>query len=118
MKERRPGSRKRAESERPFSIRWTDRAAADLLAVIDYIAADDPTAAARWLDRLVRAVEDASAHPLSGRRVPELGRDDVREQLRGPYRIVYRVREAAVEVLTVFEGHRLLPEDLSPDEDG
>ena len=47
--------------------------------------------------------------PLSGRRVPEVGRDDVREVIKGAYRIVYRLRNDRAEVLTVFEGHRLLP---------
>ena len=44
--------------------------------------------------------------PLAGRVVPELQREDVREVLLGTYRIVYRVREDAIDVLTVFEGHR------------
>ena len=33
----------------------------------------------------------------------------MRELLLGSYRIVYRVAKGGVEVLTVFEGHRLLP---------
>jgi plasmid stabilization system protein ParE len=41
--------------------------------------------------------------------VPELERDDVREVLQGSYRIVYLVGERAIEVLTVFEAHRLFP---------
>ncbi len=43
--------------------------------------------------------------------VPELGRDDVREVFLRSYRIVYRVGEDTVDVLTVFEGHRLLPKE-------
>jgi len=48
--------------------------------------------------------------------VPELRREDVREVIEGNYRIVYRVTKASVEVLTVFEGHHLLPEGPSPEE--
>jgi mRNA-degrading endonuclease RelE of RelBE toxin-antitoxin system len=29
------------------------------------------------------------------------------------YRIVYRVTEERIEVLTVFEGHRLFPDDVN-----
>jgi len=47
--------------------------------------------------------------PLAGRVVPELRRDDVREVLVRSYRIVHQVRDDTVVVLTVFEGHRLLP---------
>lgn len=39
-------------------------------------------------------------------------RDDVREVMRRGYRIVYLVSESQVEILAVFEGHRLLPDDI------
>jgi plasmid stabilization system protein ParE len=81
----------------------------------DYIARDDPTAAARWVRSLVQCAERAAVAPLAGRRVPELGRDDVRELLMRSYRIVYRVAEARIEILTVFEGHRRFPEDVTID---
>ncbi len=33
------------------------------------------------------------------------------------YRIVYRVVRDGIEVLTVFEGHRLFPRDAVPEEE-
>jgi plasmid stabilization system protein ParE len=97
---------------------WTDRARDDLQAIGDYIAAERPVAAKRWVDRLVAAVEAAAAMPFAGRIVPEKGREDVREVVRRTYRIVYRVRERQMEVLTIFEGHRRFPDDAVPgDED-
>jgi toxin ParE1/3/4 len=50
----------------------------------------------------------ASETPLLGRVVPEFGRDDIRETYLRTYRIVYRVDERGVYVLTVFDGSRLL----------
>lgn len=50
--------------------------------------------------------------PLSGRAVAELARDDVREVLLQKYRIVYRVFEKEIHILTVFEGHRLFPKSV------
>ena len=50
--------------------------------------------------------------PLMGRKVPEIGREDVREVIMGGYRLVYRVRVDAIEILTVFDGHRLLSVSL------
>lgn len=44
--------------------------------------------------------------------VPERERPDLREVFVGGYRIIYRVRAERIDVLTVFEGHRLLPEDV------
>jgi toxin ParE1/3/4 len=92
-------------------LRWTERAIADLIAIGEFIAADNRTAARRWVERLRRHAEVAAELPLAGRKVPELGRDDVRETFLRTYRIVYRVTADGVDVPTVFEGHRLLRED-------
>ena len=62
--------------------------------------------------KLIASAARAAVAPLAGRRVPELGRDDVREVLLHGYRVVYRVTPKKLQVLTVFEGHRLLPRDV------
>lgn len=101
--------------ERPrnrLSVVWTNRALSDLEAIGDFIAADDPVAAERWMGALMATAERAAGVPMGGRRVPELGRDDIREVFKRTYRIVYRVRSARLEVLTVFEGHRRFPRDV------
>ena len=59
--------------------------------------------------------ELAAGAPLAGRRGPEIGRDDVRETFKRTYRIVYRVRSEGIEILTVFEGHRVFPRDVDED---
>ncbi len=102
----------------PRTIRWTDRARNDLIEIGDFIAKDKPDAAARWVDMLIEAVERAGAFPLSGRVVPEIDRDDIREVIRRPYRIVYRISEEAIDVLTVFEGHRRLPNGVVLEDQG
>ena len=91
-------------------IRWTERAVADLIAIGEYVAADKPSAARSWVERLRHQAELAAEVPLAGRRVPEIGRDDVRETFLRSFRIVYRMDADEVTVLTVFEGHRLLRE--------
>jgi plasmid stabilization system protein ParE len=42
-----------------------------------------------------------------GRVVPEIANPDIRELIFKKYRIVYRLNENCIEILTVFEGHRL-----------
>ena len=92
-----------------MKLRWTRRAVGDLRQIRDYIARDDREAARRWVATLRARARKAARVPRAGRVVPELGREDVREVLEGSYRIVYRVVERAVHVLTVFEGHQRLP---------
>jgi plasmid stabilization system protein ParE len=43
--------------------------------------------------------------------VPEISKPDIRELIFKKHRIVYRVNKNNVEILTVFEGHRLLRVD-------
>ncbi len=54
----------------------------------------------------------ATKQPLAGRRVPEVDREDLREVFVDNYRIVYTIHQAEIRVLTIFEGHRLLPPSL------
>ena len=43
-----------------------------------------------------------------GRIVPEINSPNIREIIEGNYRIIYRVAQEKIEVLTVFEGRKLL----------
>lgn len=58
------------------------------------------------------AAEQAAALPLAGRRVPEYQRDELREMIKRGYRVVYRVGEEQVEIVTVRDGHRRLPSSV------
>lgn len=97
-----------------MKVIWESRALDDLRRIQRYIARDNPAAAHRWVRQLTQRAYAASAHPLAGRPVPELGQVDVREVFSKGYSIIYRVTDSAIQVLTVFEGHRLLPDEVLP----
>ena len=90
-------------------VRWTLRAQSDLLEIARFIARDNPDAARRWVAMLRKRARAAARMPRVGRRVPELGRDDVREVVVRRYRIVYQLSPDGIVVLVVFESHRQLP---------
>ncbi len=96
-----------------MKLRWTLRASNDLIAIQCHIARDKPGAAKAWVEKLRRRARLAASEPTAGRIVPEFGQDDLREVFLGAYRIVYRVQEDGIAVLTVFEGHRLLSEKIT-----
>lgn len=98
-----------------MKVRWSHRALQDLDAIFDHIALDNPAAALRWVRRLQERAEKAATAPLAGRVVPEIGEDEAREVFLRTYRIVYRVLDDDLHVLTVFEGHRLFPEGTMRD---
>jgi toxin ParE1/3/4 len=90
-------------------LRWTLRAQNDLLEIARFIARDNPEAARRWVAMLRKRARAAARMPRAGRRVSELGRDDVREVVVRHYRIVYQLAPHSLVVLVVFEGHRQFP---------
>ena len=91
-------------------ILWSHRARRDLLDIGDFIAREKPGAAAKWVERIIDAVERTALFPTSGRIVPEIDRGDIREVILDNYRIVYQVQGNQISVLNVFESHRLLVE--------
>jgi toxin ParE1/3/4 len=91
-----------------MKIRWTHEALEQLTAIEDYISKDSPERTARFVDQLIEHAESLSDKPRLGRTVPEIANPVIRELLFKKYRIVYRLNENYIEILTVFEGHRLL----------
>ena len=92
-----------------ISITWSPHALRDLESIRDFIAQDSAQYADLVVERITAAVERLASFPQSGRVVPELQRPDVREVIHRPYRIVYRLRNEAVEIATVFRSSRLFP---------
>ena len=71
-------------------VTWSPLAEDQLDAAMAYIARDSPTASLTWLERLLSRVDSLSTLPDSGRAVPELQRQDIREIIVSPYRVMYR----------------------------
>ena len=87
-----------------YEVVFSPQADADFDAILHYIAADNPTAAIRFVDTLrKRSVNFLSTTPNGGTRLAAL-----RYIAFGNYVVVYRVDRAAllVRVLLVSEGHR------------
>lgn len=94
-----------------MNIIWTQESLDRLIEIEDYISKDSPERAARFVEQIIGHAESLYDGPRKGRTVPEIANPDIRELLFGKYRIVYRLNEDSVELLTVFEGHRLLQMD-------
>ncbi len=78
---------------------WTAPALEDLEAICSYIARDSPRRADLLAQRVFQATDRLTLFPRSGRVVPELGCDDVREIIFESYRIVYQIVEERVEIV-------------------
>jgi addiction module RelE/StbE family toxin len=87
-------------------LEWTEPAVADLENIQDYIARDSAEYADAVVERLMLSVEQLQSFPASGRVVPEAKDRRVRELLVESYRVIYRVKKGAVQILTIVHGAR------------
>lgn len=86
---------------------WTRQAESMLDEAVDYIAAERPSSALRWLDETMGRVRSLERFPDLGRIVPELQRPEIREVLVDPYRVPYHRDEQQVTILAVLHDRRL-----------
>lgn len=81
---------------------------ADLDAIADYIALENPVAAAELVKRIFGHVGQLADHPDSGSRPQELGKSRYRQIVEPPCRVFYRFDGRKVFVLHVMRSERLL----------
>jgi toxin ParE1/3/4 len=86
----------------------TETAYSDLEDIENYIAQDSPTIARRFILRIFDKIDQLSAYPKSGKFVPEINDNSIRELLLNKYRIIYQLSENAIIVLRIVHGARLL----------
>ncbi len=91
-----------------MKIIWSEPAVFDLENIRDYIAKDSIYYAAIFVEKIITAIEKVADFPLIGRVVPECQNKNTRELLYQNYRIIYKVSNKAVFILTVIYGGRNL----------
>ena len=91
-------------------IIWTEPALADLEAIADYIAIENPAAAGKFVHRVFDHIDKLEKHPLLGPAPPELDESRYRQITELPCRIFYRLENEQVLILHVMRNERLLSE--------
>jgi len=94
-----------------MKIIWTREALKNLIEIENYISEDNPQNAIKFTDSLINKCDYLIENPNMGRIVPELPESNIRELIHKNYRIVYRQIDEEIQILTVFESHRLPPLD-------
>jgi addiction module RelE/StbE family toxin len=89
-------------------VTWALQALDDVESIRKYVARDSEEYAALLVARFVHAIERLGEFPESGRVVPEVSDETLREVITGSYRIVYRVLDEEVVIVAVHHGARLL----------
>ena len=91
-----------------MTVIWTREALEKLNEIEKFIATDSPKRAEEFINFLIERCESILKNPKIGRSVTEISIPEIREIIVKKYRIIYRIRVGKIEILTVFECHRLL----------
>lgn len=92
-------------------VTWTEHAYAQLDEAMAFIARERPEVAMTWLERILDAAQNLDELPDRGRVVPEFARDDMRELIMSPYRLIYRSDQTGVTVTMVVHERQHLQLD-------
>jgi toxin ParE1/3/4 len=93
-------------------IRWSQASVSDLEEICRFIAKDSDYYARVFAQKIMGIIEAIPSFPEAGRIVPEYRREDLREKIYRNYRIVYRVRSDAIEVVAITHASKPLDNKL------
>jgi len=94
-----------------MKIVWSPLAISRVLEIAEYISLDNPKSAAKWINRIFERIKQLKRYPESGRILPELEMEEVQELIYGNYRIIYRIKQGTIIIMTVRHSRQILPEE-------
>jgi len=92
-----------------YNVWWSETAEIDLVSIIEHIAGENPLQASKTFTEIKKSAESLNVFSDRGRMVPELQNQGItlyRELIIGPWRIMYRVSEDSVYVLSVLDSRQ------------
>ena len=88
-------------------INWTFQAKEDLNAIAEYISKDSKRYAKLQAIRLKNRTRILKTQIRTGKIVPEINRENIRELIEGSYRIIYKIVENnQIDILTIHHSAR------------
>jgi addiction module RelE/StbE family toxin len=98
-----------------YQVIWSGTAENDLMEIVEYIAADNPSNALKIFQKIKKKASGLYLCPKRGRIVPELKAQGIlqyRELIISPWRIIYRIWEENVYVLSVIDSRQNIEDVL------
>jgi plasmid stabilization system protein ParE len=90
------------------TISWSQESLDDIAGIAEYISRNSPYHAGRVVEAFFELSESIAEHPMAGRIVPELGREQVRERFVYSYRVLYEIGLTQIDMLAVIHGRQSL----------
>ncbi len=94
---------------RKHEVFWARVAEDDLISILKYIHFDNPVAAKDNLQKIKSKASNLNRFPQRGRIVAELkeqGISQYRELIIAPWRMIYRISDSSVYVLSVIDSRQ------------
>ncbi len=92
-----------------MQIQFSPSALRDLEGLLDYYDSQGVVGTGKTIaNELISATEALADYPEMGRIVPEFNTASLRELIRNPYRVVYRLDAEYVSIIRVWRSERLL----------
>jgi toxin ParE1/3/4 len=95
--------------KKSYNVWWSGTAENDLVSIIEYVARENPLQASKIFAEIRKRAASLKTFPDRGRMVPELQNQGItlyRELMIGPWRVMYRVSEDSVYVLSVLDSRQ------------
>lgn len=88
-------------------VNWSFQAKNDLKAIAEYISKDSKLYAKRQVVKIRNRTDLLKSHNYSGRKVPEIQNENIREIFEGNYRIIYKIITGnRIDILTIHHSAR------------
>jgi toxin ParE1/3/4 len=98
-----------------YDVIWSETSEKDLIDIVEYISTDSPSTAFEIFKEIKHKASRLYTFPDRGRTVPELRDQGIvlyRELIVSPWRIVYRISQKTVYVLSVLDSRQNIEDIL------
>ncbi len=96
-------------TSKKYTVFWTRLAQDDLIEIIEYISFDSLNIAEKIFEKIKKQTVKLENYPERGRIIPELDFHNIsnyRELIITPWRIIYRIEEHKVYILSMIDSRR------------
>lgn len=96
-------------TSKKYTVYWTKIAQDDFIEIIEYISLDSQNIAEEIFEKIKKQTMKLESFPERGRIVPELDFHNInnyRELIITPWRIIYRIEEQKVYILSMIDSRR------------
>jgi plasmid stabilization system protein ParE len=97
------------EGIKKYPVNITRNAENDLVEIVEYISRNNPQTALKILERIHGRIKSLDHFPYRGGYVPELlekNIKDYRQLLETPWKIIYKIENDRVNMLTIIDSRR------------